>query len=64
MEKIKGNKVYEITFIDNGVSHLWDGKKICQMIGRDEANEALNGYAPNLVIRDLIERRTRKTKGK
>jgi len=50
---IKNHSTYEVTVHGNfgktNTSHM-TGAEIAKLFGRAEANEALNGYSPNITI--------------
>ena len=50
MDKIFINTLYEVTFLDIDQTVIWSGATINKELGKAEAHEALNGYAPNIVI--------------
>lgn len=54
--KLKNHNVYEVTCHGNfGKSNTIHatGAEVAKLLGRREANEALNGYSPNITIFEL-----------
>ena len=43
-------QLYEVTFIDAGVTEYWSLRQCKDYFGKDEFVEYLNGYLPHVVV--------------
>tara|TARA_R110000823_G_scaffold219245_2_gene348214 strand:+ start:509 stop:703 length:195 start_codon:yes stop_codon:yes gene_type:complete len=50
-------KRWEITFIDNGNTVVWSTRKANKYFGKAEFNEMRQGYAPHIVVAEVIKGR-------